>query len=90
MKKIYAKIYALSVGTTPTILYENQNRVGLLIQNNSSNTLYLLSQGNDTAQSIVISAGATYRNDVAPQGEYQLIASAATSDIRVEEDICQS
>lgn len=88
LSKVSVRIYAVSVGTSATKLADNPKRVGLLIQNNSANTLYILSQGMiDTAQSIIVLAGDAYRNDQAPQGEYNLIASAATSDIRIEENI---
>lgn len=86
---VYAKIYAVSVGTTPAKLAENQNRRALLIQNLSANILYILSSGNDTAQAVKLAQDEIYTNDVAPEGEYILIASAASSDIRVEEDIYQ-
>ena len=84
--KVTHRIYAVSVGTSASKIQANPNRVYLFIQNNSVNTLYILSEGqSDTAQALIVPAAGSYENDKAPQGGFNLIASAASSDIRIQE-----
>lgn len=84
----FAKIYALSVGTTPKKIEQNQGRVGVFIQNLSVNNLYVLTSGEDTAQGAKIEPNKHYVDEQkSSQGALILLADGASSDIRVVESI---
>jgi hypothetical protein len=84
----YKRIYKKSVGTENIEILENPKRVGILIQNLSSNTLYIKGKyQQDNAASIELYGGDYYRDPIGASAALSLQASAASSDIRIEESI---
>lgn len=89
----YPIIRSLTVTTTTQqILNGNRNRKAVLIFNNGTVTVYLLSNKNQgISDGIPIKAGSKYDNDhFNPQGEYWIIAASGTPDVRIEEDISRA
>lgn len=83
----YKNVSGHTIGTLRKDFVENPKRIGLLIQNLSSNTLYFLGYRNeDILRSIEID-GSPYCDEVGASAAFSLKASAATSDIRIEEII---
>lgn len=82
-------IRAFTATTTPLIiLYANLKRKAVLIVNNGGVVVELLSQGGTYGHGIPITINTPYDNDhFNPQGEYWIVASAGTVDLRIEEDI---
>jgi len=98
LKSNFPKIYAFTATTTPKLLLrKNPKRKAVLIFNNGSVTVELVSPGGAYGQGIpILSVDATtktavgnpYKNDhFNPQGEYFVVAASGTCDLRVEEDI---
>jgi len=77
----------LTVGTSVIeLVKENPTRKGLLVYNNGSATVYILSAQNlTTSDGIPVAAGASYENDNCT-GEYWIVAESGTQNVRVEED----
>jgi len=72
--------------TVVKLLGANPKRTGLLIVNNSGNTLYIGSKPTDVITSMLpIYTYGTYRNSH-NQGAVYVIASDPTTDVRFEED----
>lgn len=70
------------------LLGANPKRTGLLIVNNSSNTLYIGSKPDDTITSMLpVYTYGTYRNRH-NQGDVFVVASDPNTDLRYEEDTC--
>ena len=88
-KKNFPKIYAFTATTTPQVLLrQNKKRKAVLIFNNGSVTVELVSVGGIYGQGIPISPSVPYDNDhFNCQGEYWIVAASGTCDLRVEEDI---
>jgi len=88
----YPKIHSFLVGNTVALMKnipENKHRKALLIQNLSGNIIYIKTiKSEETTGSIQLDNGQAYENNHYCQGEYWLLASAASSTVRVEED-CQ-
>jgi len=80
-------IRALSVGTSVIKLVdENPKRTGLLVYNNGSATVYILSAQNQTSSDgIPLATGASYENDNC-YGAYWIVAASGTQNVRIEED----
>jgi hypothetical protein len=79
--------FALTVGTTPQILVRaNPKRVCLYVYNNTSGkTAYILSaQNKSAAQGMPVAYQERYKNQFSTC-EYWIVASAAGTDVRVEE-----
>lgn len=92
MPKNFPLIRAFSVTTTAKLVLEaNDKRKAVLIYNNGTGTVYLLSgRGQIATDGIPIPVGGAYDNDhFNPQGEYWIIGSG-TDDIRIEEDIADA
>jgi hypothetical protein len=86
----YPKIYSFTVTTTAQLLLRaNANRKAVLIYNNGSSIVELLSSEKAAyGDGIPIAPGKSYENDhFNCQGEYYVICNSGTVDIRVEEDI---
>ena len=84
------RIYAFTVTTTAKKLLEaNLKRKAVLIFNNGDNPVELLSSSTAPyGQGMPIAAGSAYNNEhFNPQGEYWIICSSGTEDVRVEETI---
>ena len=89
MKPNFPVIRAFSVtSTAQKILDANPRRKAVLIYNNGTATVYLLSSRNQVAANgIPIPTGANYSSDhFNTQGEYWIIGSG-TDDVRIEEDL---
>jgi len=86
----FPQIKAFSVTTTATkVLDRNPKRKAVLIFNNGDNPVELLDSRKGTyGKGIPIAAGSAYSSDhFNCQGEYWVICSAGTEDIRIEETI---
>ena len=81
------RIFKLNVTTkTIQLCAKNPKRTGLLVVNNSSVVVYILSAQNQSASDgIPIAAGASYTNDTTT-AELFIIAASGTQDVRVEVD----
>ncbi|KKK85414.1 hypothetical protein LCGC14_2773540 [marine sediment metagenome] len=76
---------AVSVGDTATvILVEQSTRTGLIIVNNSTQTVYLGGDAVSTANGLPLVEGASYGNQDWVGAIYGIVA-AGTSDVRVED-----
>ena len=88
----FPRIRAFTVTTTAQKLLEgNPKRKAVLIYNNGAAAVELLDNRNAIyGQGIPIAAGICYDSEhFNPQGEYWVICSAGTVDIRVEEIVQQ-
>jgi len=86
----FPRITVVSVTTTTTkVLEANPKRKAVLIFNNGDNPVELVDNKQGTyGQDIPIAAGSAYSSDhFNCQGEYWIICSAGTEDIRIEETI---
>lgn len=89
-KMNHPRIFQFTVTTTSKKLLENKkNRKAVLIVNTGATAVELLSSPNAPyGTGIPILSNSSYNNDhFNCQGEYWVICSAGTIDIRVEEDI---
>ena len=75
--------------TAKQVLHAKKDRKAVLIYNNGASPVELLSSPNQIyGQGIPILAGTEYDSDhFNPQGEYWIICSAGTEDVRIEETI---
>jgi len=83
-----ANTFAVQVGSTEPVqvVKSNPRRKALLLYNNGSATIYLLSAQNKRAtDGIPIPTNSAYQNDDC-YGPYWAIAASGTQDLRVEED----
>ena len=86
----FPRIRAFTVTTTAKKLLDaNRKRKAVLIYNNGTNPVELLDSAKAIyGQGIPILAGTEYDSDhFNPQGDYWIICSAGTVDIRIEETI---
>ena len=82
----YKKIRKRSIGTTRVDILNNPKRVGILIQNLSANTLYVCElYKEDINAAIEVNGSNPYSDEKGASAGISLIASAASSDIRIEE-----
>jgi len=81
------RTFALAVGTSPVKLCDKDpKRRAMLVYNNGSVTIYILSAQNlAAAQGIPVVANAAYQNDDC-YGEYWIVAASGSQDVRVELD----
>lgn len=77
--------------TALRVLRKNARRKAVLIYNNGTASVELLSSQNQAyGDGIPIPAGSTYNNEhFNAQGEYFIISESADQDIRIEEDVQQ-
>lgn len=83
-------IFAFTVTTTAKeLLRPNKQRKAVLIFNNGATPVELLSSRKQTyGQGMPIPSNSSYTSEhFNPQGQYWVICSAGTIDLRVEEDI---
>ncbi|MBW2559544.1 MAG: hypothetical protein JRE40_01690 [Deltaproteobacteria bacterium] len=83
----FPKTYHITVTTKKKkLVTENPTRKGLLVYNNGSATVYILSSpALDKTDGIPVAAGGSYENDDC-YGEYWIVADSGSQDVRVEED----
>jgi len=81
------KTRGITVTTTPQkLVTENPTRKGLLVYNNGSVTVYILSGQNiPKTDGIPVAAAASYNNDDC-YGEFWIVAESGSQNVRVEED----
>jgi len=80
-----SRTFNIQAGTeAKQLVSANPKRVGLLVYNNGSVTVYILSAQNmAVGDGIPVAAGATYSNDESTN-EYYIITESSTADVRVE------
>ena len=89
----FPTIKSFTVTTTAQKLLDiNPNRKAVLIYNNGTSPVELLSNGKQVyGDGIPIHAGSVYTNEhFNCQGEYWIICGTGTVDIRIEEDVQQN
>ena len=68
------------------LVTENPTRKGLLVYNNGTDTIYILSSpALEKEDGIPVAKKTSYSNDDC-YGEYWIVAESGTQDVRVEED----
>jgi len=68
------------------LVTENSTRKGLLVYNNGTDTVYILSSpALEKEDGIPVAPGKAYDNDDC-YGEYWIVAESGSQDVRVEED----
>jgi hypothetical protein len=82
-----ARTFALTVTTAvQKLVGKNSTRTGLLVYNNGTATVYILSAQNLTsADGIPVAAGASYENNETT-AELWIVAASGSQNVRVEED----
>jgi len=87
MKKLCYKLIQKYTITGKKDFQQNPKRVGLLIQNLSTDTIYFMAyQQTDTNNSIEID-GDPYSDEVGASAAFTLNTSGSSSEIRIEETI---
>jgi len=83
-KATTSRTFPLAVTTkVEQLCAENPDRLGLLVYNNGSATVYILSAQNlKTTDGIPVLAGASFYDDVSTN-EYYIVAASGTQDVRV-------
>lgn len=81
------RTFKLPVPTTPVqLVASNPKRTGLLVYNNGTATVYIISHQNMTkSDGIPIAASSSYENDTTTAKLY-IIADSGTQDVRVQVD----
>lgn len=82
-----SRTFPLTVTTTPQkLVSKNPTRTGLLVYNNGSVAVYIISAQNLTSSDgIPVAAGASYDNDDTT-AELWIVAASGSQNVRVEED----